>query len=302
MRTLITGGTGLIGRQFSNGVKIGRNDYNLLDESQVIKMYETIQPTHVIHTAARVGGIKANMNHLADFYYENIKSNTLLIHYAHVYGVKKLIAFSSTCVFPQTPHYPLTEDQMHLSPPHPSNYAYAYAKRMVDIQIQAYHHQYHCHYFSVIPASVYGPYDNFHLDDAHVIPALIHKVHVAQQKNEALTVWGSGKAEREFVFSKDVARICELLIEKHNGPDPVIISQGVGGDISIEELVVTICELYGFKNQIIFDSSQPEGQLKKPSSNERLLSIIGPYSFIPLREGLSETIEWFKRSYPNVRK
>lgn len=302
MTTLITGGTGLIGSQFTNGIRISSKAYDLLDESQVIKMYETIKPTHVIHTAARVGGIKANMNHLADFYYENIKMNTNVIHYAHVHGVKKLLAFSSTCVFPAAAQYPITEDQMHGLPPHDSNYAYAYAKRMVDIQIKAYHQQYQRSYFTVIPASLYGPNDNFNLENAHVIPALIHKVYLAQQQNEPLTIWGSGKAQREFVFSKDVARICNLLLERYNGPDPVIISAGDGREISIEELVITICKRFGFKNRIIFDTSQPEGQLRKPSSNKRLLSIIGDYPFVSLEEGLDETIEWFQANYPNVRK
>tara|TARA_R110000868_G_scaffold22559_3_gene92533 strand:- start:15944 stop:16852 length:909 start_codon:yes stop_codon:yes gene_type:complete len=302
MKKLITGGTGLIGSQFKEGHKINSSDYNLLDEQQVRQMYEDIKPEIVIHTAARVGGLGANMNYLGDFFYENIKMNTSVIHYAKEYGVKKLVCFTSTCVFPDKVDYPLTEDKIHLGPPHHTNYAYAYAKRMCDVQVQAYNQQFDTKYFTVIPASVYGPNDNFDLENSHVVPALIHKVYLAMQNNEDIHVWGTGKPLREFIFSKDVAAVCDLLIENHTGTDPVIISRGLGGEVTIEELVTTICDIFNFPNRIVFDSSKPDGQYRKPSSNDKLISIIGDYQFTPLREGLEETIEWFKSAYPNIRR
>lgn len=302
MKKLITGGTGLIGSQFKDGIKVSSKQYNLLDEEQVIKMYEEIKPDAVIHTAARVGGLGANMNHMGDFFYENIKMNTSVIHNAKQYGVKKLICFTSTCVFPDKVEYPLTEDKIHLGPPHHTNYAYAHAKRMCDIQIQAYNQQFDTKYFTVIPSSVYGPNDNFNLENSHVVPALIHKVHLAMESNSDVEVWGSGKALREFIFSKDVANVCDLLLEKHTGTDPVIISAGVGGEVTIEELITTICDIFKFPNSIKFDSTKPDGQYRKPSSNDRLMSIIGDYRFTNLREGLEETIEWFKSNYPLIRR
>jgi GDP-L-fucose synthase len=302
MIKLITGGTGLIGSQFKEGHKLNSSDYNLLDEQQVRQMYEDIKPEVVIHTAARVGGLGANIKYLGDFFYENIKMNTNVIHYAKEYGVKKLVCFTSTCVFPDKVEYPLTENKIHLGPPHHTNYAYAHAKRMCDIQIQAYNEQFNTKYFTVIPASVYGPNDNFNLENSHVVPALIHKVYLALQNNEDIHVWGTGKPLREFIFSKDVATVCDLLLEKHTGTDPVIVSRGLGGEVTIEELVTTICDIFKFPNKIIFDSSKPDGQYRKPSSNDRLMTIIGDYRFTPLREGLEETINWFNSTYPNIRR
>lgn len=300
MKKLITGGSGLIGSQFRDGIKVSSKDYDLLKETDVIKMYQDHQPEVVIHTAAKVGGLGANMNYLGDFFYQNVKMNNEVVHYAKEYGVKKFIGFTSTCVFPHEIEYPLQEDKMHDGPPHPSNYAYAHAKRMLDTQIQAYNDQFGTQYFTVIPTNIYGPKDNFNLENSHVIPGLIHKVYLAMKSNQNVEVWGTGKPLREFLFSRDVAEICDILVDKYTDTKPIILSPSY--ETSIEEAVTTICDIFGFKNKIIFDSSKPDGQFRKPSDNSHLMSIIGDYKFTPFREGLEETIEWFLQTYPNIRQ
>jgi len=300
MTKLITGGTGLIGSHFKDGIKVNSTDYNLLKEADVIKMYEDHRPDTVVHLAAKVGGLGANMNYLADFFYQNIMMNTQVIHHAREFGVKRMMCFTSTCVFPNEIEYPLTEGKIHLGPPHSSNYAYAYSKRMVEVQCRASNDQYGTNYFNVIPVNVYGSNDNFDLENSHVVPGLIHKVHLAMINDTDLTVWGSGNPLREFIYAKDIADISERLLCDYKGNDPVILT--TSEETSIRDLTNLICDIFGFKNKIIFDGSKPDGQFRKPSSNEKLRSIIGDYKFTPLREGLEETIDWFKKTYPNIRK
>lgn len=299
MKKLVTGGTGLIGSQFTNATLVSSRDYNLLSESDVVEMLQKHKPTTIIHTAAKVGGIGANITQQADFFYENIKMNTQLIHQSMLAGVEKMICFSSTCVFPDEVVYPLTEDKMQLGPPHNSNYGYAYAKRMVDVQLKAYNEQYKTNYFTVIPTNVYGPNDNFNLKNSHVVPALIHKIYLAKLANTDLEVWGTGKPLREFIYAKDVANICDLLLDKHTTTDPVIVSNSV--EVSIEELVYTISDIMQFKNSIVFNNKL-DGQYRKPTDITQLKSIIGDYKFTSLRDGLSETIHWFLTNYKTLRK
>ena len=300
MKTIITGGTGLIGSEFNFGFKVNSKQYDLTNPSEVQKMLTNYSPEAIIHTAAKVGGVKANIEFPADFCRDNLLMNTNIIDMAYRSGVKKLICFLSTCVFPDDVIYPLTEDKIHLGPPHTSNAPYAYAKRMADVMIQSYNQQYGTQYFSVIPTNIYGPNDNYSLENSHVIPALIHKVYLAQKNNTDLIVWGSGKPLREFIYSKDVAAITTLLLEKYQGTKPIILS--TSEEISIREVVELICDIFNFKNNIIFDSSKPDGQYRKPSDNSYLKSIIGDYNFTPLRIGLEETISYFIENYNIIRK
>jgi GDP-L-fucose synthase len=299
MTKLITGGTGLIGSAFKTGVKIGSS----LDLRRYHAAHYAIgsyEPDVVVHTAAKVGGLGANMKYPADFFSDNIRMNSNVIHACHSLGVKKLVCFLSTCIFPDKVQYPLTEDQIELGPPHNSNFAYAYAKRMVDIQLRAYNQQYETQYFSVIPCNVYGPRDNYNLENGHVIPTLIHKCYLSKENNTPFEIWGDGSALREFIFSEDVADIIDLLIEKYEGTDPVIISNPV--EYSIKQVVELIAEYMEFTGEIKWLTDKPNGQHRKPSSNAKLLSIIGEYNFTTLEKGLQNSINWFKLNYPNVRK
>jgi len=300
MKKIITGGTGLVGSAFKDGTKLSSKHYNLISEVQTRKMFMDHKPDVVVHTAATVGGVGANMNYPADFFYNNIMMNTNVINEAHIFGVKKLVCFLSTCVFPDTVEYPLDETKIHKGEPHFSNAPYAYAKRMADVQIQAYNKQYGKKYFCVIPTNIYGPSDNFDLENGHVIPMLIHKCYLAKKNNTPFEVWGSGKPLREFIFSEDVANIIDLLLEKYEGTDPVIISNP--REYSIKEVVDLIVKYMEFEGEVKWLSDKPDGQFRKPSSNQRLIDIIGNYNFIPLEIGLKETIDWFNENYETIRK
>lgn len=291
MNKLITGGSGLVGSEFKDGYKVSTKDYNLLCEKLVNEMFIMYAPDVVIHTAARVGGVKDNMNHQAEYFRDNIIINNNIIHYAYKYNVKKLICFLSTCIFPDDVTYPLTEDKIHLGEPHPSNYGYAYAKRMVDIQLRAYNEQYGTQYFSVIPTNIYGKNDNYDLESSHVIPALIRKCYLAMSNNTDFVVWGSGEALREFIYAEDVADICNILVEKYQGTRPLILS--TAQEISIADVARLIADIMGFKGNIVFDKTKPNGQFRKPTDNSNLLKVIGDYKFTPLEDGLKKTIQHY---------
>jgi GDP-L-fucose synthase len=302
-KTLVTGGTGLVGSQFKGNKyqKISSKDLNLLDQKSISDyLEENSNVKSIIHCAARVGGVKANIDYPAEFTYENLKMNTGIIEEARNAGIKNLVCFSSTCVFPDKVEYPLSPDKIHLGPPHPSNYGYAYAKRMADIQIQSYREQYGLNYFTVIPCNIYGPNDNYSLQDGHVVPSLIHKFYLAKQNNEDVTIWGSGSPLREFIYSEDVAKLVEILLETYTGSAPVILS--TGNEITIKDLVNLIADIYEFKGNIIWDISKPEGQYRKPSDNSVIKSIAPDFKFTPIEEGLIKSIEWFIDNYPNIRK
>jgi GDP-L-fucose synthase len=299
-KLLITGGSGLVGSEFSQGVKLSSKDGDLTNFNETQKLFEKYKPNYVVHTAARVGGVGANINYAGDFFKENILINTNVLEAAKNTGVKRLVSFMSTCIFPDRVKYPLREEYLHLGEPHKSNFAYAYAKRMLDIQNRAYNKQFGIDYFSVIPTNIYGLNDNYNLQNSHVAPALIHKCYLAMKNKTNLEVWGSGKPLREFVFARDVAKICELLLKNYQGNDPVIISNS--DEISIKDLVELICDIFKFQGKIIWLSDKPDGQYRKPTDTGKLKSILPCFEFTKIEDGLRETIEYFIENYESVRR
>ena len=301
MKLLVTGGTGLIGSAIENvDIRLGSKDADLKSWEQTNKIFKSSKPTHVIHCAARVGGLGGNISAKGEYYYDNIMMNTNVIEACRVHGVKNLICFLSTCVFPDDAEYPLTEDMMHLGEPHNSNFGYAYAKRMADVQIRAYKEQYGLNYLSVIPCGAYGPNDNFNLKSGHVIPSLIHKCHIAKETNTEFEVWGTGRPLREFLYSKDIGKMCSYLIENHNDTDPIILTSGI--EYSIKEIVGLIVDTMEFKGAVKWLADKPDGQFRKPASNKRLKSILPNFEFTPIEVGISETVDWFNKNYPKARK
>jgi len=300
-KILVTGGNGLVGSEF-----IG--DYYFKPTSKSYDLRKTEDANRlmlkqfdgIIHCAAKVGGIGGNMNFKGEFFYDNIMMNTNVIEGARMSGVKNLVAFLSTCVFPDSVEYPLTESKIHLGPPHFSNDAYAYAKRMSDIQIRSYKEQYGLNYKSVIPCNIYGPNDNYNLVNGHVLPSLIHKCYLARENKTPLTIWGSGKPLREFIFSKDVAKLTEWVLHNYNENEPIILS--TSEEVSIMDVVGIIVELMNFKGDVIFDSSKPDGQFRKPSDNSKIKHYLPNFKFTPLYDGLKETIEYFEKNYTFLRK
>jgi GDP-L-fucose synthase len=300
-KILVTGGNGLVGSEFIGGqyFKPSSKEYDLREKDHtyrlMLKGFDS-----VIHCAAKVGGVGGNMNYKGEFFYDNIMMNTNVIEGARLSGVKNLVAFLSTCVFPDQVGYPLTEKKIHMGPPHFSNDAYAYAKRMTDIQIRSYKEQYGLNYKSVIPCNIYGPNDNYDIVNGHVLPSLIHKCYLARENKTPLTIWGSGKPLREFIFSKDVAKLTEWVLENYNESEPIILS--TSEETSIMDIVGVIVDLMNFKGKVVFDSSKPDGQFRKPSDNSKIKNYLPDFKFTPLYEGLKETIEYFENHYNLVRK
>jgi GDP-L-fucose synthase len=300
-KILVTGGRGLVGSEFIGDqyIKPTSKEYDLRNTDQtyrlMLKGFDS-----VIHCAAKVGGVGGNMTYKGEFFYDNIMMNTNVIEAARISGVKNLVAFLSTCVFPDKVDYPLTEKKIHLGPPHTSNDAYAYAKRMTDIQIRSYKEQYGLNYKSVIPSNIYGPNDNYDIINGHVLPSLIHKCFLARENNTPLTIWGSGKPLREFIFSRDVAKLTEWVLENYNEDEPIILS--TSEEISIMDIVDMIVELMNFKGEVIFDSTKPDGQFRKPSDNSKIKYYLPDFKFTPIYDGLKETIEYFEKNYNLIRK
>ena len=300
-KILVTGGNGLVGSEFIGDqyFKPSSKQYDLIDKDQTYRLMLR-GFDGIIHCAAKVGGVGANMNYKGEFFYNNIMMNTNVIEGARLSGVKNLVAFLSTCVFPDKVDYPLTEKKIHLGEPHFSNNAYAYAKRMTDVQIRSYNEQYGLNYKSVIPTNIYGPNDNYDLENGHVLPALIHKCYLARENKTPLTIWGSGKPLREFIFSQDVAKLTEWVLHNYNENEPIILS--TSEEVSINDVVGIIVELMNFKGDVIFDSSKPDGQFRKPSDNSKIKNYLPKFQFTPLYTGLKETIEYFEKNYNLLRK
>ena len=299
-QTIVTGGTGLVGSAINTGVKLSSKDVDLRDWKSTLSLFKDYKPKNVIHCAARVGGLGGNMNYKGEFYYDNIMMNTNVLEASRRVGVEKVVSFLSTCVFPDNIEYPLTEKKIHLGEPHSSNYPYAYAKRMLDIQSRAYKEQYGVNYISVIPTNIYGPKDNFSIDNGHVIPSLIHKCYLAKKLNTDFVVWGSGKPLREFIYSEDVARLTEWALENYNEEEPIIFS--TSDEISVGNVAEMIVYYIGFKGKLVFDDEKPDGQFRKPSDNSKLLSYLPDFKFTPMEEGIEKSVNWFMENYEEARK
>ena len=309
MRILVTGASGLVGRAlrgYSENFKdyefvfVGSKECDLRERNETFELFKNTNPDSVIHLAARVGGVKGNIDYVADFYSENIQINTNVLDASRVFGVKKVISLLSTCVYPDNATYPLTEDQIHNGPPHSSNFGYAYAKRMLDVQSRAYRQQYGCNFVTAIPNNLYGKWDNFDIENGHVIPSIVKKIYEANLTNSDVTLWGDGTPLREFTYSDDLAKILIFILENYNEAYPINI--GNTKEVSIKYIAEKIAKILDFKGKIIWDTSKPKGQQRKPSKNDVLLGLgwdKNKYKNLDL--GLKETCDWFVSNYPNIR-
>jgi GDP-L-fucose synthase len=305
MNILVTGGTGMVGHAFArvktdhNLILVGSRDYDLVTIKDTTKMFSSLKPDAVVHLAARVGGVKGNSDYVAQYFSDNIRINTNVLDCAMLNNIPKVISLLSTCIYPDKVAYPLTEEQIHNGVPHSSNFGYAYAKRMIDVQNQAIRSQYGLKYTSLIPNNLYGPNDNFGLYNSHVIPAMIRKIFEGKINDSSVVFWGDGKPLREFTFADDIANIVLKMISiDHLSP----INIGNPGEHSIEDVAKTLCNIldYDFK-KIIWNKSYPSGQLRKPSSNKKFKEIFPRFEYTELKVGLEKTCEWFVEKYPNVR-
>ena len=216
------------------------------------------------------------------------------------FNIKKVVSLLSTCVYPDDAIYPLTEEQIHLGPPHASNFGYAYAKRMLDVQSRAMRQQYGCNFITAIPNNLFGPNDNYDLEGSHVIPAIMRKMHEAKLGNENVILWGDGSPLREFTYSKDLAEILLFLLERYDEPEPINV--GNTQEYSIKEVAEMIAEIVGFDGKIVWDTSKPMGQHRKPSDNSKLIELGWKQeNYTDLKKSLTETYKWVILKYPNLR-
>jgi len=301
---LVTGGSGMVGKAIEKilpeAMYISSKEYDLRSQNKCEALFETYQPEYVVHAAAKVGGIKGNMDNLGAYFYDNIAMNINVLEMSRKFKVKKVISLLSTCIYPVDIDYPLVEEQIHSGPPHFSNYSYAYAKRMLDVQSKAYRQQYGCNFITVTPNNLFGENDNFDLENSHVIPAIIRKIYEAGQNNKDVTLWGDGSPLREFTYSDDAAKILLFLLEKYDKPSTINI--GNTEEYSIEYVANTIADIFDFNGRIIWDTTKPKGQFRKPSDNSKLLSLgWDKANYSDFKNSLVKTCNWFIENYPNVR-
>ncbi|ETV93835.1 hypothetical protein H310_12188 [Aphanomyces invadans] len=310
---LVTGGTGLVGRAVQAEVEklstinetwifVGSADADLTDLAATRRLFEMHRPTHVLHLAARVGGLFKQLHEPVEFFRANSSMNDNVLACAHDVGVTKVISMLSTCIFPDNTTYPITESMLHLGPPHASNIGYAIAKRNLDILSQCYVRQHRKCFTCVIPTNVFGPHDNFHLQDAHVIPALVHKCYLAKQRGDAsFVVGGSGTPLRQFIFSHDLAKLLLWAIRFYDDTsEPLILS--VDDELSIGDVAVAIAKAMDFHGTVKFDATQPDGQMKKTASNAKLRRLVPAFQFTSFQDGIAATVEWFIKHYHDCRK
>ncbi len=310
---IITGGSGLLGSSFKNILPNAyyptrkeldlnnknetKNYFNKFNEFSVSKI------SAVIHLAGKVGGVKANTQYIADFYQQNSDINNNVISSCLYTDVPKLVCCLSTCIYPDEKYvsYPLTEDQLHNGPPHESNFGYAYAKRMVDVQIRSINKQYSANYISVIPNNMYGENDNFDLENGHVIPALIRKIWEAKiNKKPFFEVWGDGEVYREFTYAEDIAKAILYLLEINYSGGPLNI--GCTREYKLKDVIDIICKELEYDGEIVFDTTKPKGQIRKPTSNTKFLSLgWKEENYTSFDVGIKKTCKWFKENYPNIR-
>lgn len=299
MKILVTGGTGLVGRALTalDGIEwipVSSKDANLCEVHEVRALFVKHMPFDgVIHLAANVGGVFKNMAQPVEMYEDNMLMNTNILRVAHEYGIQRVMCYLSTCIFPDpAPGYPMTADMLHTGPPHPSNQAYAYAKRMVDIHCRAYRQQYKREYFCVVPTNIYGPHDNFNLENAHVIPALIHKCHIAKRDGKQFVVAGDGTPQRQFIFSDDIARLTLWAYKNYNTLDVPMVMCPPNAEVPLSHVVNLIVKAFDFRGPVVYDTSRTNGQLKKTADHTTL-----DFEYTSLEDGIQATVEWFETTY-----
>jgi len=303
---LVTGGTGLAGNGIKNVsnkyidrfsfIYISSKDFNLSIMDEVINMFEQYHPNYVIHLAACVGGLYKNMNNKVEMLEKNLMINYNVVKCSHDYKVEKLISCLSTCIFPDKVIYPINESMLHEGPPHHSNDAYAYAKRMLEIHSKAYRENFGDNFICVTPTNIYGPHDNFDLENGHVLPALIHKCYLAKKNNIDFVIRGSGSPLRQFIYSEDLAKLILIILESDKNDDNIILSVPESDEVSIKDIGIFIAKSFNYENHIIFDTSFSDGQYKKTVSAEKLLTLINDFKFTNIKDGIEKTVRWFEEN------
>ena len=306
-RICITGGDGFLGRHLQAELKAVAgagdenilipliDDYDLTAETDVVRMYDEMKPTVVIHLAAQVGGIGANRENPGRFFYANMAMGLHLIEHARLAGLKKFVQVGTVCAYPKFTPVPFKEENLWEGYPEETNAPYGIAKKALLVMLQAYRQQYGLNGIYLLPVNLYGPGDNFDPQTSHVIPALIRKfVEAKQRDDDKVDVWGTGKASREFFFVEDAARSIRMATERYDDSEPVNL--GAGFEITIHDLVEKIREMTGFEGEIVWDSSKPDGQPRRCLDVTRAKERFGFEARVSFDEGLRRTIDWWRET------
>jgi GDP-L-fucose synthase len=304
-KVTVTGGAGFLGRHLverlkARGVDVfvpRSRDYNLVREADVVRLLEDARPELLIHLAAVVGGIGHNQKNPGRFFYENLMMGTQLIEQSRLHGIKKFVALGTVCAYPKFTPVPFKEDDLWNGYPEETNAPYGLAKKMMLVQAQSYREQYGFNTIFLLPANLYGPYDNFDLETSHVIPALIRKcIEARRSGRHRIEVWGSGEVSREFLYVEDCADGIIRAAESYDESAPVNI--GSGREIMIKELVHLIARLTGFEGEILWQTDRPNGQPRRGLDVTRAAEQFGFRAQTSLEDGLRRTIAWFEETSP----
>lgn len=307
-RFVVTGGSGFLGKVLTQKMKergateifIPRiEDYDLVDPVAIDRLLEDAKPDVIIHLAAHVGGIGANSEHPAEFFYDNLMMGVQLMHKAWQTGVKKFVAIGTVCAYPKFTPVPFKEDDLWNGYPEETNAPYGLAKKMLLVQSQAYREQYGFNSIFLLPVNLYGPGDNFNLRSSHVIPALIRKCVEAEEKGiKEIEVWGDGSPTREFLYVDDAAEGIVLATEFYNESLPVNL--GSGNEISIKNLAEKIAHLSGFTGELVWNTEKPNGQPRRFLDTTRAYEKFGFKAKMTFDEGLANTISWFQDNQDKI--
>ena len=300
-RVVITGGAGFLGKYAVEGLKKRGcknilvpliEEYDLVQLSDIKRMYDAMKPDIVIHLAAVVGGIGANREHPGKFFYDNLMMGVQLIEQGRLQEIEKFVVIGTVCAYPKFTPVPFKEDDLWNGYPEETNAPYGLAKKMLLVQSQAYRAEYGFNSIFLLPVNLYGPGDNFNPESSHVIPALIKKcVDAVKAGDNYIECWGSGKVSREFIYAADAAEGILLATEFYNGSEPVNI--GAGFEITIKDLAKKIVHLTGFKGEIRWDSSKPDGQPRRCLDTSKAKKLFGFEAKMDFDEGLSRTVKWY---------
>ena len=305
-RVTVTGGAGFLGRYVvrrfrERGDEVFvplHKDFDLTREADVRRLYDEARPDLVVHLAARVGGIGANKAHPAQFFYETVQMGTSLIHWAQRVGIEKFVTIGTTCSYPKDTPVPFHEDDLWNGYPNAVTAPYGIAKRMLLAQGQAYREEYGFNSIHLLPVNLYGPFDNFDLETSHVIPALVRKcLEAAASGAKHVVCWGDGTATREFLYADDCAEAIVLASDRYDSAEPVNVGTGV--ETPIRDLVAVVAEVCGFRGEIVWDASQPNGQQRRSVDTSRAAAYFGFKARTGFREGLTRTVAWYRDSLYN---